>query len=90
MRIARRRFWVAVKKSAAAWRAVVQFLLKSPSLGVDVVRPLAPGQQRWSAREASPKIFPPRRDPKTRLGVASWGCNTVQPYYQVFVGHMYI
>ena len=25
-------------------------------------------QHRWSAREASPKIFPPRRDPKKRLG----------------------
>ena len=68
MRIARRRFWVAVKKSAAAWRAVVHSLLKSPSLGVDVVGPVAPGQHRWSAREARPKIFPPRRDPKTRLG----------------------
>ena len=43
-------------------------MLKSPSLGVDVVGPVAPGQHRWSAREARPKIFPPRRDPKTRLG----------------------
>ena len=68
MRIARRRFWVAVKKSAAAWRAVVQFLLKSPSLGVDVLGPLAPGQHRWSAREDRPQDFSPRRDPKTRLG----------------------
>ena len=68
MRWARRRFWVAVKKSAAAWRAVVHSLLKSPSLGVDVVGPVAPGQHRWSAREARPKI-----PPKTRPQDASWG-----------------